>query len=68
MVRSAVSVPTATIGAVRLVAPIRATSTSAAALPAGAPITERAGTLFVALRINPELVDGLTPFKLIKTH
>jgi len=33
MVRSTMSVPTATIGAVRLAAPIRATSTSIAAMP-----------------------------------
>ena len=34
VVRSSMLVPTATIGAVRLAAPVRASSTSAAAMPA----------------------------------
>ena len=46
MVRSTVSGPTATIGAVRLVVPIRATSTSTAALPPCGTGTELAASLF----------------------
>jgi len=52
MVWSAMVVPTASIGAVRLVVLILATLASIAALPALTPTTERAGTLFVALRID----------------
>lgn len=52
MVRSSMLVPLATIGAVRLAAPIRATSTSIAAMPIWTPFTEQTAPLFVALRIK----------------
>ena len=52
MVRSTLLVPAATIGAVRLAAPIRAASTSTAALPAWTAATEPTGSLCVALRID----------------
>ena len=52
VVRSTVLGPTATIGAVRLAAPIRATWTLVAAMPACTPTIEQAGSLFVALRID----------------
>ena len=52
MVRSQLSVPTASIGAVRLVAPFRTTSPSLVAMLALAPTYERTDSLFVALRID----------------
>jgi hypothetical protein len=45
MVRSAMSGPTATIGAVRLVAPMRANSISTAAMPTCTPTTEQTETV-----------------------
>ncbi len=62
MVRSTMSVPTATIGAVRLVALSRASSTSTASMPTWATAPERAETLCVASRINPKRsVSELVP-------
>ena len=52
MVRSTLSVPTATIGAVQLAARMLAASASVAAVPACTPTVERAGSLYVALRID----------------
>ena len=52
VVRSAMLVTAATVGAVRLAAPIRATSTSSAAMPTWAATPEQAGSLCVALRID----------------
>jgi hypothetical protein len=43
---------TATIGAVRLAVPIRATSSSAAAMPACSPAAEQSDSLCVASRIE----------------
>ena len=63
MVRSPMSVPTATIGAVRLVALTRATSPSAAAMPSCSTTTERTASLCVASRIDTKrsvsVVEGL---------
>ena len=60
MVRSAMSVPTATIGAVRLASPIRASCTSTASMPILATPAEHMETLFVALRIKfySNRIDG----------
>ena len=52
VVRSAVLGPSATIGAVRLAAPFRATCTLIAAVPPWTPAFERTGALYVALRID----------------
>ena len=64
LVRSTMSIPSATIGAVRLVALSRASSTATASIPTWATTPERAETLCVASRINPKRsvsgVDGLT--------
>ena len=54
MVRSSLSGPTATIGAVRLVVPSHAASTSSATLPSCSTSTEDTASLFAALRISPE--------------
>ena len=54
MVRSAVSVPTAAIGAVQLPSRELANSTSIAAVPSLATSSGLAGALFVALRTSPE--------------
>ena len=51
MARSTMLAPTATIGQVRLVAPMLGTSTSIAAIATSTPTTEQTETLFVALRI-----------------
>ena len=51
MVRSTMLGLTATIGQVRLVAPMPGTSTSIAAIATSTPTTEQTETLFVALRI-----------------
>ena len=52
MVRSTISVPAASIGAVQLAASMLATSTSIAALPACTPTFEPTDSLYVALRID----------------
>ena len=52
MVRSALLGPSATIGAVRLTAPIRATCTLIAAMPTCTPSVGQADSLSVALRID----------------
>ena len=52
MVRSTMLGPTATIGAVRLAAPIRAACTLIAAMPTCTPAIEQTATLYVALRIE----------------
>ena len=52
VVRSAMWVPAASIGVVRLAVPILATSASTAAMPAWAPTFVRAGPLYVASRID----------------
>jgi hypothetical protein len=52
MVRSTLSVPSASIGAVRLAAPIRAASAAIAAMPVWVPAAEQSEALFVALRID----------------
>ena len=52
MVRSPMSGPAASIGAVQLAARMLATSTSLAAMPAWAPAFEQTEALFVALRID----------------
>ena len=54
VVRSPVSGPAATIGAVRLVVPMPASSPSSTAVPACTTTTEQAASLFAALRISPE--------------
>ena len=54
MVRSTMSGPTASIGAVRLVVPTHAASTSTAAMPTYATAPERTASLFAALRIRGE--------------
>ena len=63
MVRSTVSVPAATIGAVRLVALTRASSSSTTAMPTWSTTAERTEPLCVASRINPKrsvsVVEGL---------
>ena len=52
VVRSALLGPSATIGAVRLAAPLRAACTLIAAMPTWAPAIERTDSLCVALRID----------------
>ncbi len=54
MVRSTMSVPTATIGAVQLAARMLAASASVAALPTWPPTIELTDSLYVALRISAE--------------
>ena len=59
VVRSAMSVPAATIGAVRLAAPVRAASASIAAMPIWTPPADPTGTLFVALRIDTLISEAI---------
>ena len=63
MVRSTMLGPSASIGAVRLVVPTHATSSSAAAVPAWTPTTEQAGSLFVALRIKKNTLPNEKVFR-----
>ena len=66
MVRSAMLVPTATIGAVRLMAPSPTASTFAAAMPACSTTAERTDSLCVALRIRHfDIFDNLTLYPAI---
>ena len=58
--------PSAAIGAVRLAVPIHATSSSTPAMPTCTTTTEHTDLLFVALRISPELVEGLIYLTLSK--
>ena len=52
MVRSTMSVPTATIGVIQLAARMLATSSSIAAMPSCSPTIEQSASLYVALRID----------------
>ena len=66
MVRSTVSVPMASIGAVRLMVSVRGTFSSIAAMPSWTTTTERAEALCAALRINTLIYsDPLTLYTAI---
>ena len=62
MVRSSMSVPSATIGAVQLAARMLAASTSIVAMLTCTPTFEQAEALFVALRIDTLIREAICHF------
>ena len=59
MVRSSMSVPSASIGVLQLAARMLAASSSVAAMPAWSPTSEQSESLYVALRIDTLISEAI---------